>query len=243
MVPGVLRFSPMATRLLVALIFLACAGVVFWFALVFTVHRGTLAVPDLSEETLERARQRVHDLGLELGVEEPGVFSISVDPGAIAYQDPPPGFHVKAGTAVTVRISLGGERIAVPDVRGNSLNTAQRELEQAGLTLGLRARVAGQATGDRIIATGPPIGEEVAPLAPVDLLVNTIPTRHQWVMPSLVSQPLDRVSSFCRMQRLRIGQAREVDYPGLPAGVVLRQYPSAGSPLSPSDIITVWVSR
>ena len=71
----------MAKRLLAAFFFLLCAGVVFWFALVHTVHRGTLAVPDLGEKTLEEARQRVHDLGLEMTVDEPGVFSTAVDPG------------------------------------------------------------------------------------------------------------------------------------------------------------------
>ena len=238
-----LKFVPMAARFVVVCLFVACAGVTFWFAQVHTVHQGTLAAPDLNEETLERARQRVHDLGLELVIEEPGVFSTTVEPGAIASQEPPPGFHVRSGSSVTVRVSLGGERIAVPDVLGKPLNAAQRELERAGLTLGRRAQVAGHATGDRVIATGPPTDDHVAPLAPVDLLVNTAPQRELWVMPSLVSQPLEGVRSFCRANRLRIGQAREIRYPGLPAGVVLRQYPPAGSPLAPSDIITVWVSQ
>jgi serine/threonine-protein kinase len=133
----------MAKRLLAALLFLFCAGVVFWFALVHTVHRGTLAVPDLGQKTLEEARQRVHDLGLEMTVEEPGVFSTAVVPGAIALQEPPPGFHVKSGSVVTVRLSLGGKTIDVPEVRENSLNTAQREIERAGLVPGLHARVEG----------------------------------------------------------------------------------------------------
>jgi serine/threonine-protein kinase len=238
-----LRFAPMAHRLLAAFVFLVCAGIVFWFALVHTVHRGTLAVPDLGEATLEHAKRQVHDLGLELEVEEPGLFSISAKPGTVAAQEPPPGFHVKAGSTVTVRISLGGETVAVPDVRGSSLKTAQREVEQAGLTPGLRARVEGQGAADRVIATGPPVGENVAPMVAVDLLVNNAPRRQQWVMPSLVTQPLAQVERFCRVNRLRLGRAREVAYPGMPAAVVLRQYPPAGSPVAPSEIITVWVSR
>jgi len=233
----------MARRLLAAIVFLLCGGVVFWFALVHTVHRGTLAVPALEEETLEEARQQVHDLGLELTVEEPGLFSTTVPPGLVASQEPPPGFHVKAGSPITVRISLGGETAVVPEVRGSSLKTAQREVEKAGLRPGLRARVEGQGTGDHVIATGPPVGQEVAPMIPVDLLVNTVPRRQLWVMPSLVSQPMERVERFCRTNRLRLGQAREVEYPGIPSGVVLRQYPPAGSAVAPSEIITVWVSR
>jgi serine/threonine-protein kinase len=233
----------MTKRLLAALLFLFCAGVVFWFALVHTVHRGTLAVPDLGEKTLEEARQRVHDLGLEMTVEEPGVFSTAVVPGSIAFQEPPPGFHVRSGSVVTVRVSLGGKTIDVPDIRESSLNTAQREIERAGLVPGSRARVEGEGAADRVIATGPPVGQQVAPITRIDLLVNTAPHRQLWVMPSLVSQPLGRVEQFCRLNRLRLGRAREVNYPGVPSGLVLRQYPPAGSPVAPSEIITVWVSR
>jgi serine/threonine-protein kinase len=233
----------MARRLVIAVVFTLSAGVVFWFALVHTVHQGTLAVPDLGSRSLEAARQQVHDLGLELDVEEPGVFSVSVDAGNVAHQEPPPGFHVKAGSKVTVRISLGGEQVAVPDIRGNSLSTAEREIESAGLTTGVRSRVGQQSAADRVIASGPPVGHDVPPGAAVDLLVNTSPVNLQWVMPSLVSRSLAEVQRFCRANRLRLGQAREVTYPGLPAGIVLRQHPPAGSPVTLSDVVTVWVSR
>jgi serine/threonine-protein kinase len=238
-----LRFARMTKRLVAVFVFMLSGGILFWFALVHTVHRGTLAVPDLGGKTLEAARQRSHDLGLEMIVEEPGVFSTSVAPGAIAYQEPPPGFHVKSGSAVTVRVSLGGKTIEVPNVRETSLNAAQREIERAGLRPGARARVEGEGAADRVIATGPPAGQQVAPVTRVDLLVNTAPHRLLWVMPSLVSQPLERVERFCRLNRLRLGRAREVSYPGVRSGLVLRQYPPAGSPVAPSEIITVWVSQ
>ena len=233
----------MAKRLLAVSLFVVCAGVVFWFALVHTVHRGTLAVPDLGEQTIEDARKKLHDLGLELEIDEPGVYSTIVTPGAIAYQEPTPGFHVKSGSVVTVRVSLGGKTIEVPDILQTSLSAGQREIEQAGLTLGSRARVEGVGAADRVIATGPPGGQLVAPVTAVDILVNTSPHRPLWVMPSLVSQSLDRVERFCRLNRLRLGRAREVSYPGIASGLVLRQYPPAGSPVAPSDIITVWVSQ
>ncbi len=236
-------FAPMARRLLAAVVFTLCAGIVFWFALVHTVHRGTLAVPNLGSSSVEDARQQAHDLGLELLVDEPGVFSSAVEAGEVASQEPPPGFHVKAGSKITVWVSLGGELVAVPDVRESSLSTAEREVEQAGLTTGLRARVQQQGGADRVIASGPPVGYAVAPGATVDLLVNTAPASRQWVMPPLVSRSLADVESFCRANRLRLGQSRLVTYPGLAPGIVLRQHPPAGSPVTQSDVVTVWVSR
>ncbi len=94
-----------------------------------------------------------------------------------------------------------------------SLSTAEREVEQAGLATGLRARVEQQGAADRVIASGPPVGHPIPPGAPVDLLVNTSPAIRQWVMPSVVSRSLGEVQKFCRDNRLRLGQAREVTYP------------------------------
>jgi serine/threonine-protein kinase len=233
----------MIARLVAVLVFLACSGVVFWVALVHTVHRGTLAVPDLRSIDLESAERLAHDQGLRVVVEEPGVFSTATPPGAIADQEPRPGFHVKTGSVVKVRLSLGGERIEIPDIHGESMQGGLRGLEQTGLHAGRRVQLNGQASGDRVLATEPPIGTEVAPTTEVNLLVNVAPVRELWVMPSLLSRSRDEVRRFCRASQLRLGQVHEVSYPGLGSGLVLRQYPPAGSPLSRGDIVAIWVSR
>ena len=84
---------------------------------------------------------------------------------------------------------------------------------------------------------------EVPPGTEIDLLINTTPQDKFWVMPSLMSRNVGLIRRFCTAHGLRLGQVHEVSYPGLASGMVLRQYPPAGSPLSRSDIISVWVSR
>ncbi len=115
-----LRFAPMAKRLLAVLVFLVCAGFVSWFALVQTVHRGTLAVPNLGEETLEEARQELHDLGLELEVDEPGVFSASIDPGPSPTRSRPRAF-----TSRRDRTSKSGSASAVSGSRSPTFAEAR----------------------------------------------------------------------------------------------------------------------
>ncbi len=233
----------MGERLLVAAVFVTALVAVFWLALVRTVHQGTLTVPDLTGASVEEARQLAHDRGLNVEILRPGVFSEAVPPGAVAAQEPLPGFHVKSGATVSVRLSLGNERVAVPDVLGDSLQGATAVLDQEGLRPGRRATVRGQAAGDSVLATAPPPGVEVAPGTEVDLLLNETPRQALWVMPSFLALSRSMVERFCRQHRFRVGQIHEVAYPGLPPGTVLRQYPPAGSPLSRSDIIALWVSQ
>lgn len=233
----------MASRLLALALFFPVSGVVFWFALVHTVHQGAMAVPDLSGASVEEARSKLHDLGMDLEIEDPGVFSPSIPVGAVAVQRPHPGFQVKTGAMVNVRLSLGNERVGVPDIYGESLQSALRGLDQEGLTAGARIDVYGHGGPDQVIATGPPVTTLVPPGTDVDLLINTAPREEFWVMPSLMSRNIGVVRRFCGAHALRLGQVHEVAYPGLRSGMVLRQYPPAGSPLSRSDIISVWVSR
>lgn len=233
----------MWVRIAAVALFAVAFVVVFWTALVHTVHSGTLAVPELRGATVEAARQQAHDLGLVLEVDETGVFSTAVPAGEVGDQEPLPGFHVKTGSTVVVRPSLGGERVLVPQLAGESVPAAVGQLEQAGLVAGARLVVDRQAPGEEVVASAPGTGAQVAPGSTVDLLVNATPRRSAWVMPTLLSATRAEVVRFCRDHQLRLGQIHEVPYPGVPAGLVLRQYPPAGSQLLRSDIVAVWVSQ
>jgi len=233
----------MGQKLLIATVFLVVFAAFFWLALIRTVHQGTLAVPNLTGASLEEAQKLAHDRGLLVEVISPGVFSSSVPPGTIGAQEPPPGFHVKSGSTVSVRLSLGSEQVAVPVLAGDSLQAAISLLDGEGLHPGRRVTVRGQAAADSVLASRPGPGTRVAPGSDVDLLLNIAPRQHLWVTPSFLSASLNRVTDFCRRHRFRIGQIHRVAYPGLAPGTVLRQYPPAGSPFSRSDIIALWVSR
>ncbi len=233
----------MWSRLLAVAIGTLCGVTVFWFALVHTVHRGTVSVPDLHGMDQQTSRQMVHDLGLELTVASPGVFSADVPRDHVANQQPPAGFHLKTGGTVVVRLSSGDRTITVPDVAGTAVQTAVRELEMAGLTPGRRTECEEQAAGEVVLATDPPGGDKVAPATRVHLLVNRVPRKPLWIMPNLLERSLPEARRFVRVNGLRIGQVHEVEYLGQTPGTVVRQYPRSGAPLSRSDIITLWVSR
>jgi len=231
----------MVRRLIFVGVFVACTLLGCWQALVHTVRRGTRTVPDLTRQSVDEAARSAHDLGLQVELEEPGVYAADVEIGAIAAQRPRAGFHVKTGSTIRVRASLGSERTTIPDLLAESLQGALHDLERAGLVPGKRARVDGMTTADRVLATDPPIGTLAAPGSEVHVLVNQSPDAALYVMPSLLAHTTEDARRFCLANRLRLGQIHEVAYPGLPSGFLLRQYPPEGSPVSRSDIVAVWV--
>lgn len=237
------RFTPMIGRMIIAGLFFVTAGVTGWFSLVYTVHLGTVSVPDLRGLSDQDAESLAHDIGLVVEYEEIGAFSVTITPGLVAAQNPLPGFHVKTGSVVRVNRSLGNEEVQVPSVRGESPQVAIRAFEAAGLKPGRRAEVFGQGGADSVLEAAPTINTTVLPETNIDLLTNRSPAQALWVMPSLLTRQLTLVRRFCDQHRFRLGRIHEVDYPGITPGVVLRQYPPAGSPISRSDIITLWISR
>jgi len=240
---SVVQSDRMASRVLVVVVACAVAAVTFWFALVHTLHMGTLTIPDLSGRSLEEATRVTHDLGLRVEVEEPGVYRADVEPGLIGSQEPYPGFHVKTGSTIRVRLSLGSQKVSLEGLAGESVQGAELMLEQLGLRLAGTTQVDGQGPADTVLASDPPLGSQIAPGTEVKLLVNVTPARELWVMPSFVTLPAGGVERFLRRAGLRLGQVHQVPYPGIAGGTVLRQYPPSGSPVSRSDIVTLWVSQ
>lgn len=223
--------------------FFAAAGTMGWFSLVYTIHLGTVSVPELRGLNQREAERKAHDLGLVVDFDQAGVFSEDVAAGLVAAQNPPPGFQVKAGSIVKVNWSLGDEQVEVPAVRGETSQAAIRVLEEAGLTVRRRVEINGFGSNDSVVETAPAVASLVLPETEIDILTNRTPDEPMWVMPSLVSQSLTSVRRFCRNHRFRLGRIHEVEYPGIPTDLVLRQYPPAGSPFSRSDIITLWISQ
>ena len=62
-------------------------------------------------------------------------------------------------------------------------------------------------------------------------------------MPDLIGTLADRVSAILRAADFRVSQVQNVPYPGLPAGIVVRQTPQAGFQIGLKDAISLEVSK
>lgn len=102
-------------------------------AVTVTVSRGpeTVRVPEVRDVPLTVAEARLNDAGLNHDVKE--VFSSTIREGLVIQQEPAPGATVNRGTTVTLTVSKGRERVAVPNVVGQAEDKAQKAIQQAGL--------------------------------------------------------------------------------------------------------------
>jgi serine/threonine-protein kinase len=112
-------------------------------------------------------------LRLEVGDEE---YSETVAAGLIISADPAPGASAAVDSTVTVVLSRGPERYAVPDVRGQPLEAAKSAITGANLAVGIITEDwdADVPVGS-VVSADPPIGDELRPGSLVDIIVSKGP--------------------------------------------------------------------
>jgi len=77
----------------------------------------------------------------------------------------------------------------------------------------------------------------------VALLVNRSDRGETYVMPDLIGVSGDHAAEILRDRGFRVAIVGSSPYPGVAAGVVIRQSPQAGFQIGPGEPISIEVSR
>lgn len=218
------------------------ATLAVWIVLWVSLRSSAVRVPSVVGQDLATATAILQDAGLVARVQE-GVFSRDLAIGRVAVQRPGPGLQLKRGAAILLYPSLGEEVRRVPDLRGLPLTLAQAELEASGLFADRICEVEEESDTVAVIGHAPAAGTQVAPASGVTLLVNRVPRQRRYVMPDLCGAQEDLASRAVQALGFQLAAVQTVPYPGVPAGIVLRQSPSAGEPVAEAAVVALWVSR
>jgi len=214
----------------------------FWFT--YFVKGRSLPTPNLIGKSVAQARALTQDLGVDLEVDENHRRNHDKVPiGHIVWQNRTPGptSFIKRGSTLKVELSAGPLVLRVPDLTHATAGTGMLRLGQQNLKLASLTYVG---TDDRgVLGADPPIGTVVAPQTPVSLLVSVHPAPPQYVMPDLIDRPLDAVRPALEARGLIVSTVKYETYPGIADGIIIRQYPLRGAPVSSRDPISVVVSR
>jgi serine/threonine-protein kinase len=198
-------------------------------------------VPNLVNHTANEATAIAGDLGLTLKVDDTRRPDAKIGAGRIVAQEPASGSIARRQRSVRVWISAGARSNTVPLLTGETERTAQLRLAQDGLGLAAVAEIRSQDyPPDVVVAQQPPAKTAGAAVA---LLVNRGERGATYVMPDLIGVNGDRAAEILRARGFRVAVVGSLPYPGIAAGIVLRQSPQAGFQVAPGEPISIEVSR
>jgi eukaryotic-like serine/threonine-protein kinase len=200
-----------------------------------------VAIPDLTNQTANDATALAANLGLTLRVDETRRPDPKIAAGRVLAQEPAAGEIARRQRSVRVWLSAGQRSATVPMLVGETERTAQLRLAQDGLTLTGVAEIRSPSfASDVVIAQMPPAKSAAGN---VSLLVNRGDRGASYVMPDLIGVNGDRAAEILRARGFRVAVVGSNPYPGVAAGIVIRQGPQAGFQIGPGEPISLEVSR
>ncbi len=184
-----------------------------FFAMRLAIHGREVSVPNLAGRSDADAATVVKSLGLNLSVEN-RFYSSAIPPNHVLSQSPSAGSRVRRGWQVRVTESLGGQKVPVPDVTGQTERPASLILRRLQLELGAVAHLPAPAPAGVVLAQSPPPNAVGLNGPRVALLVSdpgTPPESIAYVMPQLIGQTLATASNRLAAAGLHIASATEPD--------------------------------
>ncbi len=197
-------------------------------------------VPNLASRTASDANHLLTERGLTMRVDDTKRPDSRVPAGRIVQQDPAAGSIARRQRSVRVWLSSGPRVTVVPRLVGETVRTAEMRLDERELALGTISHVEVASRGDLVVVAQEPAADR--PGDRVSLLVDRGPGA-RYVMPDLVGLDGDRVADTLRLAGFRVAIADSQPRPGVPPGLVLRQTPQDGVPVTVNDPIALEVSR
>jgi beta-lactam-binding protein with PASTA domain len=229
--PGLQRwlFSRRLYYVLGGLAAVLLAGLLIWWQ---SAGRYT-TVPQVGGLAANTARLEIRNDGLTAKMGKPQ-FSARVAKGSVISTEPAIGSRVSKGGTVLLIVSAGPHMIAVPQVTGSTLATAEASLRHAGLIPG---KVVNQTSttiqSGIVISTSPAAGVSWPQSRPVSLVVST-----GQPVPNFVGQQKAVAEQWAQANSVSLNELADTNSTQ-PAGTVTQQSVAAGSSFTPHQVITI----
>lgn len=166
---------------------------------------GTVIVPDFRGKHIVEV-MKSKPTGLEV-VRRDEKFDDRHAKDHVIAQFPEPGTVVKPGKQVLLSISLGLQKVSVPELTGSSQREVDVALMNAQLSTGDRAYIYSEKIApDRIVGQSPLPSEEYGVNKEVDLLISLGRKPEMLVLPNLVGVSMDEAKNRLKAWGLNFGR-------------------------------------
>ncbi|GAP47914.1 Stk1 family PASTA domain-containing Ser/Thr kinase [Streptomyces azureus] len=238
------RKSNTSTILLVVAGILVLVGAILIGRWAFSGNGGarddTLAAPNFVGETQQNARKLATNADLEL--------SFSSKPcedqakGNICSQDPTAGTDVKKGDTISLVVSTGAPKVAVPSVVGDSLDDAKATLkaDKYEFQVETKAKESPEDPGT-VLDQNPKLGEEVEKGSTITLTIAK--EAEKSTVPDVLGQSCDAAKQQMQASNL-VGDCTEVETDDdNQVGKVIATTPQAGTSVDKNSSVNIQIGK
>jgi serine/threonine-protein kinase len=200
---------------------------------------SSTVVPTVVGRTFEQAESQL--AAAHLGVKRVDAFDESVAKGSVISADPGAGAEVARNTTVTVTVSQGPERYAVPNLVGRTTAEAEERLKESRLALGSSSEAFDEKVpAGQIVSTTPKAGTQLKRGAAVNVVVSK--GRQPIQVTDFTGQPADQAVAALTDAGLTVDATKQEFSTDVPKGAVISQNPAGGT-LFRGDQVVLVVSK
>lgn len=191
---------------LMALLLLVVALVSALTTMRLAIQVREVKVPDLRDKGPAEATRIAESNGLSAQVDSK-YYSAIIPEGRVLSQTPAPGTLVRRGWEVRLALSLGPQRVTIPQVIGKSDRAAAISIAERGLQLSSTDNIElSGAQGGQVIAQAPPANAKDVSAPKISLLVAQSPSPQAFVMPSFIGKTLGTVTAILQNAGFAVGK-------------------------------------
>jgi serine/threonine-protein kinase len=198
-------------------------------------------VPQVDGYAVAAATAKLHDTGYAVDDSVSNEFSETVDKGEVIRTDPGAGARLAQGKPVHLVVSLGEDRVAVPNVANMSLSDAETLLQSHGLTFNPtpKTRHSVKVKQGRVIVTDPAAGAQIKRSQQIAFVVSSGPplVTVPKIEPGTPYDAAERTLKKAHLDPSRVDEYNDT----VPAGAVVSVDPSGQ--VTYGGTVTVTVSK
>ncbi|MCX8065630.1 MAG: PASTA domain-containing protein [Candidatus Hydrogenedentes bacterium] len=195
-----------------------------------------VVVPKITDMHVMDAQIKLFDVGLELGPYSP-VPHETIPKYHVISQRPEAGKVVRSGRKVYPTVSAGPPMNKVLDLRGKTLEEAQKIIETDGtFRIGNIARLKYNAPPETVISQDPAPNTHSPPGTLINILVSKGETVETIIMPNIIGKTVKEAEEILNQFELKL-VPYIVEMPDAPPDVVLEQNPPPDTPVSKGQTV------
>ena len=219
---------------LAALLLLAAVAAGLWY---FTMGPGSpTVVPAVAGKTYEQAEREL--AAAHLNAKRVDAFDEKVGKGSVITENPGPGSEVGRSTTVTLTVSKGPERYAVPELVGSTQTEAKARLAENRLTLGNATQAFDEKVpAGQIVSTTPKAGTQLKRGAAVNIVLSK--GRQPIEVPDFTGKPADQAVAALTGAGLKVDATKQEFSTDVPKGSVISQAPATGTLFRGEQVVLV----